>query len=56
MGGGPLGLDAFASFRAAATLDAYPGILFDTWDKSRRVAFGAEVARRRGLQLLELRN
>jgi (5-formylfuran-3-yl)methyl phosphate synthase len=34
---------------AAATLDACPGILFDTWDKSRRVAFGAEVERWIGL-------
>lgn len=30
---------------ASATLDACPGILFDTWDKLCRVAFGAEVRR-----------
>jgi uncharacterized protein (UPF0264 family) len=34
---------------ASATLGACPGILFDTWDKSRRVAFGAEVRRWIGL-------
>jgi uncharacterized protein (UPF0264 family) len=34
---------------AAAEIAECPGILFDTWDKSRRVAFGAEVQRWIGL-------
>jgi (5-formylfuran-3-yl)methyl phosphate synthase len=41
--------DPISIIDAAATIDACPGILFDTWDKSRRAAFGAEVHRWIGL-------
>ncbi len=41
--------DPTSIIEAAATLDVCPGILFDTWDKSRRVAFGSEVERWIGL-------